>query len=325
MAVVKIPLSPGGIVPRDMNARQFSTWLQEQSAQSIRAGATGYDAGTGIWFGQDTDGSVKMFVGESAGHKITWDGATLTVVGDITVEDGSITAPKLAAGSVTADKIDVSELSAISADLGAITAGNIVLSEFIRSGQTAFDTGTGFWLGKDSGTPKFSIGDSAGARLTWDGSTLAIHDADGADKTVEHLFFKGDSDTHPAIGQLLGSAVVTVNGAVAGDVWQALRTITTDFTGSFRLRIEARRVDTLGAPPSDGSWRIKDGAGVVQDSETFSSTVYADTFTVELTVTSPGEVWTLEGLTSTDLSTWTLDTQIRDIEVRARPNHATIA
>lgn len=44
----------------------------------------------------------------------------------------------------------------------------------IRSGQTDYNTGTGFWLGTQSGTAKFSIGSSTGSRLTWDGSSLSI-------------------------------------------------------------------------------------------------------------------------------------------------------
>lgn len=63
---------------------------------------------------------------------------------------------------------------------GALVAGEggqpLTISEggSILSGQTAYDTGTGFWLGKVSGTPKFSIGNSAGNKMTWDGSTLTI-------------------------------------------------------------------------------------------------------------------------------------------------------
>jgi len=46
---------------------------------------------------------------------------------------------------------------------------------FIRSGQTAFDTGTGFFLGaNDSGTPLFSVGSSSGKKITWNGTTLTI-------------------------------------------------------------------------------------------------------------------------------------------------------
>jgi hypothetical protein len=47
-------------------------------------------------------------------------------------------------------------------------------AEFIKNGQTAYDTGTGYFLGDDNGTPKFSIGNSAGNKLTWNGTTLGI-------------------------------------------------------------------------------------------------------------------------------------------------------
>jgi len=88
----------------------------------------------------------------------------------------SIVAANIAASTITAAKLTVSQLSAITADLGAITAGSIVLPSggFIRSGQTAYNTGTGFYLGNDSGTPRFSIGSSSGNRITWDGTTLTI-------------------------------------------------------------------------------------------------------------------------------------------------------
>lgn len=53
---------------------------------------------------------------------------------------------------------------------------NIVIDSagFIRMGQTDYDTGTGFWMGDKAGTPKFSIGNSAGNKLTWNGTTLAV-------------------------------------------------------------------------------------------------------------------------------------------------------
>ena len=89
---------------------------------------------------------------------------------------GSITANEIATGAVTAGKISVTSLAAIVADLGAITAGTIVLPSggFIRSGQTAYDTGTGFYIGNDSSVTKFSIGIAAGNKLTWDGTTFTI-------------------------------------------------------------------------------------------------------------------------------------------------------
>lgn len=325
---------PGRVPIKDMDERQLSRFLADLRADFFREGQDGYDHGIGFWFGI-VNGVAKFSVGDSSGNKLTWDGSTLAVVGDITLQanavgedelqDGAISGGKLAAGSVTADKIDVSQLSAITADMGSLTAGNIVLNDFIRSGQTAYDTGTGFWLGKDSGTPKFSIGDSAGAHLTWDGSTLTIFDAEGADKTIDHLILKGDSNTNAAVGRKLGSTVATTNASISGDDWQLLRSFTTDFTGSFRLMVEAKRVDTLGAPPVDGKWRLKNGAGSIVHTESFSSTVFANTFSVEATIAAAGETWTVEGLSNTDLATYIADTALRDIEVLARFNHATIS
>ena len=62
-------------------------------------------------------------------------------------------------------------LSAVTGTFGAVTVSS---SGSISGGQTAYDTGTGFWLGDVGGTKKFSIGNSAGNKLTWDGTFLNI-------------------------------------------------------------------------------------------------------------------------------------------------------
>ena len=105
---------------------------------------------------------------------------------------GSITANEIAASTITAGKMSVTDLSAISANLGTITAGTlntVILTAVtgtldtitltsptghIKAGQIGYNSGTGFYLGYSASTPKFSIGNSAGNRLTWDGSTLGI-------------------------------------------------------------------------------------------------------------------------------------------------------
>jgi len=91
------------------------------------------------------------------------------------IDNVTITGGKIAASTITADKMSVTQLSAITADLGAITAGTVTLSSsgHIKSGQSAYATGTGFWLGIDSGTAKLSLGDST-KYLRWDGSTLTL-------------------------------------------------------------------------------------------------------------------------------------------------------
>jgi hypothetical protein len=55
---------------------------------------------------------------------------------------------------------------------------------FIKGGQTAWNTGTGFWMGYAAGQYKFSIG-SATKGMTWDGSNLAIT---GASLNVNNKF-----------------------------------------------------------------------------------------------------------------------------------------
>jgi len=58
----------------------------------------------------------------------------------------------------------------------ALTSGSITLSStgYIKGGQTAYDTGTGFWLGRVSSVYKFSIGNASGNKMTWDGTDLLI-------------------------------------------------------------------------------------------------------------------------------------------------------
>lgn len=57
-----------------------------------------------------------------------------------------------------------------------INTNQIILDTagFIRGGQTAYNTGAGFFLGYSGGAYKFSIGNPAGNYLTWDGSNLSI-------------------------------------------------------------------------------------------------------------------------------------------------------
>ena len=51
---------------------------------------------------------------------------------------------------------------------------NLASGNYIASGQTAYDTGTGFYMVNEAGTPKFSIGNSAGNKMTWSGTVLSI-------------------------------------------------------------------------------------------------------------------------------------------------------
>lgn len=74
-------------------------------------------------------------------------------------------------GKISAEQIEVDKLSAITAEIGNLSIG---LGGSISQGQTAFDTGIGFWLGDVGGVAKFSIGDPANNYLKWDGTSLKM-------------------------------------------------------------------------------------------------------------------------------------------------------
>jgi hypothetical protein len=73
-------------------------------------------------------------------------------------------------GDGTAEMNNVVVRGGVYATYGLI-GGITIANNAVRAGQTAFNTGAGFYLGQD-GT--FSVGDSEGSRLTWDGSTLNV-------------------------------------------------------------------------------------------------------------------------------------------------------
>jgi len=91
----------------------------------------------------------------------------------------------------TADTVTIAgALSAVTGSVGALTVGgslNISTSGNIRSGQTAYNTGTGFFMEYNAATPRISIGNPAGYYMTWDGTDLVINSA-----TTNAQVFTGD-------------------------------------------------------------------------------------------------------------------------------------
>jgi hypothetical protein len=202
-----------------MTLRQWSSYMADLHARNVKDGQTGYDTGdAGLWYGTDTDGVFKLSLGNPLGNKVTWNGTTLAVTGNITLQagavdttnlvDGAVTGGKLAADSVTADKIDagavtadaiaadsvtatkidVDDLSAISADLGDITAGTLTLNDtgaFIKLGTATYGSGVGFIVEYNAGTPRLMLGDASGDNLDWSGSGLAISGSVNLSNTVQ--------------------------------------------------------------------------------------------------------------------------------------------
>ncbi|HDY68399.1 MAG TPA: hypothetical protein ENH85_11485 [Candidatus Scalindua sp.] len=130
----------------------------------------------------DAVGTGKILVAiaedNAAGSDATiqvFGGAGGMVIKAANIAADTITANEILANTITAAEITGTTLSGIFADLGTITAGNITIdaSGYIKGGQTAYNTGTGFWLGYDTTAYKFSIGD-ANNYFKYDGNILNI-------------------------------------------------------------------------------------------------------------------------------------------------------
>ena len=163
--------------------------VSNQAGNAVGTGNTSYTKSSGTFTVPAGVFTVKVEVVSdiTGGTCYVDDVRMIRASNSVLIEDGAviaakvaanaITADKIQAGAVTAAKISVTNLSAINADMGSITAGTIVLPSggFIRSGQTAYNTGTGFYIGNDSGTPRFSFGNPSGKNIRWDGSDLTVN------------------------------------------------------------------------------------------------------------------------------------------------------
>ena len=147
-------------------------------------------------------GDGKILIASAQNHTagasvIPYGGQQPIINGTDQIAALSIVAGSIAANTITSAKMSVTDLSAISANIGTITSGNITIDTagYIRGGQTAYNTGTGFFLGYSSGAYKFSLGNPTGDSLTWDGTNLNIT----APLNVDFSLTAGDNITQNGI------------------------------------------------------------------------------------------------------------------------------
>lgn len=79
-------------------------------------------------------------------------------------------------------------LSAVNGGL-LVTGGGITLDGggALKGGASSFASGTGFFLGYEGGAYKFRVGDPAGARIEWDGSSWTVVSFPGGGSTTYSL------------------------------------------------------------------------------------------------------------------------------------------
>jgi hypothetical protein len=197
------------------------------------------------------------------------DGASIVNATINSAQVGSLTADKITtgtlgaeviyAGTVDAANINADTLSAVSASTGSLTVSGALTMDtagHIKAGQTDYDTGTGFFLGRHGPTAsaayKFSIGvgSPTGPNMTWNGTALNIIGG-----TVTSATFR----TAPTTAQARVEISATTNTLIIYGPTGS--TGTTPFieaggTGSFGATLKVRGTASQG--PS--IWGFNDGA-----------------------------------------------------------------
>lgn len=162
-------------------------------------------------------------------------------------------------GALTATSATIT--GAITASSGSITGGFSVLAGLtvgsggsFSSGQTNYDTGTGFWLDYNSGTPRFSLGNSAGNKLTWDGTTMTITGSLSA-------------TTGSIGGWTINSTSITDAAAVVG--------LSSAVTGGDDIRFWAGNVT-----PASAAFRVTEAGALTATSATITGAITATSGTI---------------------------------------------
>lgn len=127
------------------------------NGRNVLAGAGGFATGSLAW---DTNGN------RTSGY-----GIGFTQNGLVAYSPNS-SQPMFTLNGTTGAATFGGDLTAPTGTFGTVT---IAAGGSLSSGQSNFNTGTGYWLGLTGGVPKFSIGNPSGPRMTWDGSDLVIN------------------------------------------------------------------------------------------------------------------------------------------------------
>jgi len=207
---------------------------------TITGGATGNIALTSI------------VAGNIAAATITGTQIAATTIAAGNIAANTITADQIATGTITATQITGTTLSAIYADLGTITAGNITLdsSGYIKGGQTAYNTGTGFFLGYDTDAYKLSVGVSTGYHLNFDGTDLDI---------VAKSITTGDKTITVSTSDNVQTAINDINSAGGGTVFlqSGTYTLTADLVLYSNITLMGTDPDRCIIDFNGGAYQVK--------------------------------------------------------------------
>jgi len=132
---------------------------------------------------------------------------------------------------------------ATAGEIGGIT----IASNAVRAGQSAYNTGTGFHLGSDG---RLSLGNSAGNRLTWDNTSLAITGALTATTiaTNSGKFAVSSGGLLTATEANISGAITATSGSFTGSITGSTINSTSSLngvTGTFSGTLTANAIDAV--------------------------------------------------------------------------------
>lgn len=133
----------------------------------------------------------------------------------------------------SAEFSDATFRGSLDAATGSLGSINVDEDGHIKSGQTDFDDGTGFFLGNEGGTPKLSIGRDNGPRITWDGSNLILTDS-------TPIYTKGNNPLAVSTTNV-GFANQSYSSSSYYQNWFKAKAITVAFNGSVTVKVDCAR------------------------------------------------------------------------------------
>lgn len=181
-------------------------------ADYVRDAANSFGLASTVTGGDD----VRFWAGDTFANRATAP-LRITEAGAIVATSATIT------GAITASSGSITGAFSVLASLSIGTAGNI------KSGQTAYNTGTGFFMEYNAGTPRLSIGDTTTSNsLTWDGSNLSIN---GTALTNNDVFGDGSD----------GDVTISGDTTLTTDMYYNNLTVDNGFTlntGGYRIFVK---------------------------------------------------------------------------------------
>lgn len=260
----------GRAIPANARTCKVGVWFQytgagsgnvQQGAQDIRlvdVTDARVAATTSTWAGVTGTGKPVDNATFGATFGVNMYGQITATTASTYIANGAIQNAQIGTAAIGIANINtatITNLAALSAELGSAV---ISTTGFLRSGQTDYNTGTGWWIGLVGGVAKMSMGVAGGAGFTWDGSAFTINNATVAGGTINNSAISSPTITSPILPTLSVSGMANVSTTGANGIQRSI-TRTASPSG--------------GRAPYTFIWVETTAGGMIKLSNTTSATV----------------------------------------------------